>query len=216
MESWLKNYRLYLYNKKFLITAGVAFLFLIAGIVTTYFAIVYATERASNSVTDIILSNVRVFDVDGIFLYGPVIYWVIIIAYVFYNPKKLPFTFKSIAVFLFIRSLFISLTHIGPFPAHAQISSVTGILGVFANGNDLFFSGHTGMPFLMALVFWDNKYIRFFSLIASLGFGAVVLLGHLHYSIDVFAAFFITYGIFHISLKLFKKDRQIFINGLEN
>ena len=214
MENWLKNYQLYLHNKKFLITAGIAFLFLIGGIVATYFAIVYATERASNSVTDIILSNIPVFDVDGIFLFGPVLFWIIIIAYLFAEPKRIPFTFKSVAVFLFIRSAFISLTHLGPFPSHIQID-ITGILGVFTSGNDLFFSSHTGLPFLMALVFWNNKYLRYFCLASSVFFGAVVLLAHLHYSIDVFAAFFITYGIFHIALKLFKKDRQFFINGLE-
>lgn len=214
MESWLKNYRLYLKNKEFLFSAGVAFLFLIAGIVATYFAIIYATERASNSVTDIILSNIPVFDVDSLFLYGPALFWIIIGIYLFSEPKKIPFTFKSIGIFLFIRSLFLILTHIGPFPAHIQID-VAGVLGVFASGSDLFFSSHTGLPFLMALIFWDNKYLRYLCLASSIFFGAVVLLAHVHYSIDVFAAFFITYAIFHIAKNLFKKDRQIFANGLE-
>jgi len=209
-----KEYKKYLKNKEFLFSAGVAFLFLIAGIVVTYFAIVYATERASNSVTDIILSNIPVFDVDGLFLFGPVIFWIIIAAYLFSDPKKIPFTFKSIGVFLFVRSLFLILTHIGPFPGQIQVN-VAGVLGVFATGSDLFFSSHTGLPFLMALAFWDNKYLRYFCLASSIFFGAVVLLAHVHYSIDVFAAFFITYGIFHISLHLFKKDRQIFMDGLE-
>lgn len=216
MKRWLIKYKPYIKNKQFLISAGVAFLFFIAGVVITYFAIVYSTEKASNSVTDIILSNIRVFDVDGIFLFGPVIFWIMIGVYIiFFEPKKIPFTLKSIAVFLFIRSAFISLTHIGPFPTHLQING-SGILGVFTTGNDLFFSSHTGLPFLMALVFWDNKYLRYFSLLASLVFGAVVLMSHLHYSIDVFAAFFITYAIFHIAEKLFKKDRQFFFHGLEN
>lgn len=186
------------------------------GIAATYLAIIYATEKASNSVTDIILSNIRVFDVDGIFIYGPVLFWIIIGAYIFFfEPKKIPFTIKSIAVFLLTRSIFLTLTHIGPFPDRIQIYS-TGIFSVFTTGNDLFFSSHTGFPFLMALIFWDNKYLRIFSLIASLIFGTVVLLGHLHYSIDVFAAFFITYTIFHLNEKLFKKDREIFINGIGN
>ena len=182
-----------------------------------FFATVYATDRASFPVTDIVLSNIRVFDVDGIFLYGPVIFWIVIGTYiVFFEPKKIPFTLKSIAVFAVIRSFFVSMTHIGPFPAHAQIDLSNMIGTLIAGGSDLFFSGHTGAPFLAALIFWDNKYLRFFSLIASFVFGAVVLLGHFHYTIDVFAAFFITYSIFHIALRIFKKDRQLFINGLES
>jgi len=214
MKIWSEKYKPYLKNKAFLFSLGTAFLFFIAGVVASYFAIIYATDSASGPVTDIILSNIPVFDVDGIFVFGPVIFWIIIALIAFNEPKRLPFILKSIALLLFIRAAFISLTHIGPFPTHIQING-TGVLSVFTTGNDLFFSGHTGLPFLMALAFWKNKYIRIFCVFASLFFGAVVLMAHLHYSIDVFAAFFITYTTFHIAEKLFKKDRQIFKFGLE-
>jgi hypothetical protein len=35
-------------------------------------------------------------------------------------------------------------------------------------------------------------------------------MAHIHYSIDVFSAFFITYTIFHLSEKIFIKDRKMF------
>ena len=76
--------------------------------------------------------------------------------------------------------------------------------------NDLFFSGHTGIPFLMALMFWNYKPLRYTFLCFSLFFAVVVLLGHLHYSIDVLAAFFITYAIFDICKFFFKKDWALF------
>jgi hypothetical protein len=41
-------------------------------------------------------------------------------------------------------------------------------------------------------------------------FGAVVLLGHYHYSIDVLAALFITHGIFQLSCWLFARDYALF------
>ncbi len=84
----------------------------------------------------------------------------------------------------------------------------------FAFGGDLFFSGHTGLPFLMALVFWKKPILRYFFIASAIGFGAVVLLTHLHYSIDVLSAFFITYTIFHIAEFLFRKDRKLFYSGL--
>jgi hypothetical protein len=40
-------------------------------------------------------------------------------------------------------------------------------------------------------------------------FGVVVLLGHLHYSIDVLSAFFISYGIYRIAEIIFHKDKML-------
>ncbi len=212
MTDWLSRYKSYFRDKELILSIGVGFLFLIVSIVITFFAILYATDRASGPVTDIILSNLPVYDVDGIFVYGPVIFWMLVAIYLLYKPKKIPFTIKSIALFTIIRSIFITLTHIGPFPIHDQITT-SGLLGVFTTGNDLFFSGHTGLPFLMALVFWDEKYLRWFFIAASIFFGAIVLMAHLHYSIDVFAAFFITFAIYHIAERFFKKDKIIFESG---
>jgi membrane-associated phospholipid phosphatase len=68
------------------------------------------------------------------------------------------------------------------------------------------------VPFLLGLIYWDNKILRLIFIATSVVFGTTVLLGHTHYSIDVFAAFFITYSIFHIALYLFKKDWELSIS----
>lgn len=194
-------------------TALVAILLLLLSLVVNYYAGTYATERASNSVTDIILSNIPVFDLDGIFVYGIVVFWAFVALLCITEPKRLPFIFKSTALFTFIRSIFISLTHLGPFPNSAPIYS--NLISRFSFGGDLFFSGHTGLPFLMALIFWENKLLRNIFLSVSVGFGVVVLLAHLHYSIDVLSAFFITYSIFRLAEIFFKKDQQLFSHGLK-
>jgi hypothetical protein len=123
-------------------------------------------------------------------------------------PKSAPFTLKSIGLFIMIRSVFVSLTHIGPYPTKLILESK--MLDFITTGNDLFFSGHTGLPFLIALIYWRHVYIRGFFLFASVLFGVVVLLSHLHYSIDVFAAFFITYSIYHIAIFVFRRDYLYF------
>jgi membrane-associated phospholipid phosphatase len=126
----------------------------------------------------------------------------------------MPFVMKSVALFTLIRSVFVSLTHISPFPTRALINSPFFNKEVFSGiftGNDLFFSGHTGIPFLLALIFWENKILRIFFLSFSVLFAIVVLLGHFHYSIDVLSAYFITFSIFHICQFLFKKDWQLFL-----
>jgi len=79
---------------------------------------------------------------------------------------------------------------------------------MFFTGDDLFFSGHVGLTYLMALLLWDTPRLRYIYLAISIMFAAVVLLGHLHYSIDVFAAYFITYSIYILSTRLFKRDYE--------
>ncbi len=209
----MKRFKPFLSNRAFLISIGISLLLLFGSLFINYAAGMYATEKASNSVTDIILNNIRVYDVDGIFIYGPLVFWFFVSIILILDPGKIPFTIKSIALFIVIRSIFISLTHIGPFPVQIPLSSDNPLYGLIFDG-DLFFSGHTGFPFLLTLLFWENKKLRYLFLITSVIFAIVVLLGHYHYSIDVLAAFFITYAIADIARFLFKKDLEIFKNGL--
>src|SRR6266576_2261382 len=89
---------------------------LVVALIINFYAGLYATKSASNAVTDIVLSNIRVYDVDGIFIYGPWVFWVFVAGVLAFKPQKVPFAVKSIALFVIIRAVFISLTHIAPFP----------------------------------------------------------------------------------------------------
>jgi len=207
-----KRYKIFYETPKALYSGVIAMSALILSLFVNYYAGTYATEKASNSVTDIILSNIPVFNVDEIFLYGSVVLVVFIAGFIIVDPKRIPFTLNSIALFVVIRSIFISLTHIGPFP-DKTILELGNIFDKFLFGGDLFFSGHTGLPFLMALIFWKDIYPRYIFLAFSITLGTSALLGHFHYSIDVLAAFFITYTIFHIAEKVFGKERALFFSN---
>jgi membrane-associated phospholipid phosphatase len=185
-----------------------AVLIFIVSVFVTHFASKYANVRASNYVEDIILSNTPVFDFEFIFVQGAIMLILFVGALCVRFKEMAPFTLKAVSLFVLVRAIFVSLTHIGPYPLKLQLES--GMLNFITSGNDLFFSGHTGLPFLIALIFWEHRYIRYFFLIASVVFGIIVLLSHLHYSIDVFAAFFITYSIYHIAIKLFRRDYEFF------
>lgn len=213
LRELLRRYRACHVEKGFYKMIVASFLLFFFSVIVNYYAGAYATDRVSNSVTDIILSNTPVFDVDGLFVYGAVALIAFIGVLCVAHPKRIPLTFYSLALFFFIRGGFVSLTHIGPFPEHTPIHFTTDIGIYFSKiffGDDLFFSGHTGAPFLMALVYWRQKTLRYFFLLASVFFGAVVLLGHIHYSIDVVAAFFITFTIFQLVLYFFPHSKVVF------
>ncbi len=207
MKRIAREYAEHLKERTYVRTLVAAVLFLLSSALISYYAGTYATERASSSVTDIILSNTHVYDVDLIFLYGGLALFTGIIVMAISKPSRAPFVLKSVALFYIIRSAFITVTHIGPFPDHAIVNS-TNFTRFFNFGGDLFFSGHTGLPFLIALIFWEKKHLRYFFLALSVFFGTVVLLGHLHYSIDVLSAYFITFSIYHLACYLFPSDLE--------
>ncbi len=192
-------------DSKFRKLAALGLVMLVISLFAYYFAGIYATDRASNPVTDVVLSNVPVMDTDGLFIYGSLIFVAAAAVLILADPRLIPFTLRSVALFVIIRSFFVSLTHIGPFPAQLFHPS-NSLLYRTAFGGDLFFSGHTGLPFLLALIFWNNKPLRYIGIVASVVFAIAALLGHLHYSIDVFAAYFITYSIYHLCVLAFPED----------
>jgi len=168
----------------------------------------YVVAHASNKVTDILLDNLPTIDVHVIFSEGAALFMFIVVLLLLWDPKYIPFVIKCTATFILVRSFFMILTHIG-IPPNAISIDPNDFVASFSSGNDLFFSGHTGYPLLLALIYWKNKAWRVFFLICSLIGGVIVILGHLHYSIDVFSALFITFGIYYFCQKLFHKDYQL-------
>lgn len=210
VETVVVGYRRHFSERGFQKSFVFSGLLFICSLFVNFYAIYFATQHASNSVTDIILSNTPVFQVDDPLIYGTIIFAVFTIILLLLTPRRIPFALYALALFYLIRSVFTMLTHMAPFESFYVSDWSPAITNAFYGG-DLFFSGHTGMPFLGALVFWRMPWIRNLFLFASLYFAAVVLLGHLHYSIDVLAAFFITYGIYHIALFAFPREHEWFM-----
>ncbi len=186
--------------------------YLALSFLVNFYAGSFATKHTSNSVTDLLLDNLPVVRVDIVFIEGSLLLWLFVCALLLCQPERIPFVLKSVALFVLVRSAFIVLTHLGPFPERSTLDA-NEIIQLFTFGSDLFFSGHTGAPFLLALIFWKQPVLRAFFLGASALFGISVLVGHLHYSIDVFAAFFITYGIFDMAKFLFAREHVLFENA---
>ncbi len=193
-----------------------ALLMLCVSFIFDHFAIVYAftflTSPTTRHVGDLLLDNLPIIDLNFIIIEGALLSIVFgTIFVVFLKPRYLVFTLKALAIFITIRALSISLTHIGIYPG--QIDPGAGFLDAiylyynFQTG--FFFSGHTGIPFLMALIFWETPFLRAVFLLMALVFAVAVLLAHIHYSIDVFAAPFMAYGIFKIVQYFFPHDYEL-------
>ncbi len=171
----------------------------------------YADRVQSNQVTDLFLDLLPVTDVNFIFFWIA-FFWVIgLFFYHLWHPEQLSFLLWSYALFISVRAVFITLTHVGP-PTNLAI--IPKELEVYAFEADMFFSGHVGGPFLFAMLtinpIWKKVAIAYTALTL-----VVVLLGHMHYSIDVFAALFISHSL-SVSLKKMKPwfENKIFGNQI--
>jgi hypothetical protein len=179
-----------------------ALLFLAIAAVATVLSSTYVDEITTIAVPDLLLDVLPVVNLSFLFVWGIIAVVAVYILYPFlYKPRKIHYSIGILSLFLMVRSAFIILTHLKA-PAGAIPVAGSGILSFVTYSNDLFFSGHTGLPFLGFLVY-ESRRIRYFMLGASIVLAITVLLMHVHYSIDVASAYFITYGVYKIGDQLF-------------
>lgn len=185
---------------------------LVLAVVFQYYASAYVNRVPSNSVADLFLSILPVVNLNFLIVEGALAAIAISLILIVAKPKYLLFTIKAAAIFIATRAVFISVTHIGIYPG--QIGpDPTGFFDHIYTGLGLeagfFFSGHTGLPFLMALIMWDEKLWRYAYLTLSIVFGIAVLFAHVHYTMDVLAAPYMSYGIFKMSEYFFAEDYKL-------
>jgi len=164
----------------------------------------YADRKGTVAVSDLILDNIPTLDLDLFFVYGFASILIIFFVYpLFFRVRDLHIAISQFSLLVLIRSFFISLTHLN-IPINALIYTAPAWFMALDFKNALFFSGHTAVPFLGFLLFRKEKIGVFFLILTGI-MALTVLFMHIHYSIDVFAAFFITYGSFKIGGWLFKR-----------
>jgi PAP2 superfamily C-terminal len=171
-------------------------------------AVIFTTKNVGNYTTDILLDHLPVVNTDIIFSQGALLLVLFTFFLLFTRPRTAAFTLKTIGLLIITRSIFVSMTHIAPYPDH--IVPAMDQYAFVTSGADLFFSGHTAIPYMLALIFWRAPYLRVFYMGCSVIAALAVLLGHLHYTIDVFAAYFITHGVYQIARSWFYKDFKRF------
>ncbi len=111
------------------------------------------------------------------------------------HPQRLVFALQLYALMVVSRIMAMYLIPLDP-PAH-MIALRDPIVELFGAGQlltrDLFFSGHTATLFILFLTA-NRRVTRIAFMVLTLVVAAAMLLQHVHYSIDVVAAFFFTYA----------------------
>lgn len=214
MKSLVLRYSMLCQDRSYFVSLLLGFALLAISFILANQAGEYATLVATASVSDLLLDSITMRDVTILHIHAALAFWLTFSIYIVTRPGALPFVTKTAAVFILVRSLFICLTHLGAPPNNLVIPSNYSAFFLFTG--DLFFSGHVGGPFLLMLLFWEHVKLRYFYLATSILFAYIVLAGHIHYSIDVFAAPFITYGIYQFSRFAFAKDYSFFVQEFQH
>ncbi len=203
-------------TREYLRSVFFGLLLLVLALSLQAYALSYAARVPSTFVHDLVLDNIPIVNLNPIIVEGALGAIAGSVILLLIKPQYLPFALKAAAIFIATRGVFNSLTHLGIYPG--QVNPGNGFLDRIYTDFDLeggfFFSGHTGLTFLMGLVFWREKIWRYAYFILAVVFGIAVLFAHVHYSIDVLAAPYITYGVFRMSQYFFPEDFALSENPL--
>lgn len=205
MKEFLRGYREVFTHKKTLQNMLIGVFLFLFGMFVSYFAYEYISTTKGPVARDLFLDNLPTLYVAPWFFFSIFFMGAVAVILSIINPRRAPFILICTGIFFAIRSFFLILTHLSP-------PNIEYYMGM-STGSDLFFSGHVGYAFLLALMFWRNRFFRILFIALSIAMAGLVLLGHLHYSIDVFSAYFIVYVIFVIAKKIFKGEYEMLLRS---
>jgi len=203
------NWRLFLRNHKLRLEL-ITTLILLSGTLfgLTHF-LDYVETRAGVVLPDPVLALFNPINLTWL-IFG-LIYFSLIIAVIILarKPEKLMFALQVYILFVLVRIAAMYLVPVNP--PQQMIRLDDPFVQFFGTGKmltkDLFFSGHTATLFLLFLV-TENKIVKSLFLVFTILVGISLLLQHVHYLIDVFAAPFFTYACYRAVLLVHKHINQ--------
>ncbi|PIQ38306.1 MAG: hypothetical protein COW59_02440 [Lysobacterales bacterium CG17_big_fil_post_rev_8_21_14_2_50_64_11] len=180
-------------GSRYEIVGSVALLVIVMAVFAQFLGFVEA--RPGATLDDPILQHLARIDLTWVIF--PLIYGSVIAAIVLLSahPKRLVFALQLYALVVASRMLAMYLLPLDP-PAQ-MILLRDPVVELFATGDaptrDLFFSGHTATMFMLYLTA-ESRTARKVFLLLSFVIAAALLLQHVHYTVDVLAAFVFVYA----------------------
>ncbi len=118
------------------------------------------------------------------------------------NPNLAITILFALALQFSFRLVTIDLTRFLPPPGLVELKDPFGSMAFHSRyiTRDLFYSGHTSSQFIFYLCA-RKKYDRYYMLFTTITIGIMVLIQHVHYTIDVVSAPFFAFACYFISVK---------------
>jgi hypothetical protein len=198
-DLWCENWKKAWGNNAFRTYIGLVLVMFIALIFVYGRFLDYIEERPGSVLADPILNIFAPLEVTW-FTFG-IIYISVILTLIrlSWQPSQLLITLQAYILIALARMASMYLIPLDPPPLLIPLedpfvqSVSSGVLT-----RDLFFSGHTSTMFLLYLS-CTNRKMKIFFLIGTISVGLLVIVQHVHYSIDVLAAPFYAYTCYKIS-----------------
>ncbi len=195
-------------STRILTCSAIASVFLALIVIRTF--LIFNESRVGFAFQDPFLSLFRARDITWIIFFTIHIFLIWGVYLILHDPRKSIVWAHAYAIMVMFRVLGLYLLPLQPpldmiFMHDPVVSTFTGTVTPV---RDLFFSGHTATSFLLFLELRNTKWGWMF-LAGSFCLGTCVLLQHVHYSIDVFAAPFFAYTSYKLSCVLVRKLRHL-------
>lgn len=203
------NWNTYFKTKPLLLELVLTLLFLIAVLSILARFLLFVEERSGVVLNDPLLALIPPQDLTWVIfllIYGGL---AAALTFLSKNPNHLVAALQTYIVMVVFRIIAMYLVPLEP--PEGIIPLRDPLVEIFGTGQllnkDLFFSGHTATMFIFFLTS-EHRILRILFLSAAAFIAVLVIIQHVHYTIDVLAAPFFTYCSYSIVVTIHRKFRN--------